>query len=121
MPTDVTDPDQCRNLAAASLAEFGRVDALVNNVYKEDVFQSFQQVDLDEWRRLCEVNLFGNLQVTKAFVDPMADAGGGSVVFVNSMVTRKPAMFQGGYAVAKEGSWWRPGCSPPSSVPTRSG
>ncbi|HEY7947305.1 MAG TPA: SDR family oxidoreductase [Acidimicrobiales bacterium] len=103
VPTDVTDPEQCQNLAAASVAEFGRVDALVNNVYKEDVFLSFQQVDLAEWRRLCEVNLFGNLQVTKAFVGPMQEAGGGSVVFVNSMVTRKPAMFQGGYAVAKGG------------------
>ena len=103
VPTDVTEATQCENLAAASLAEFGRVDALVNNVYKEDVFLPFQQVDLAEWRRLCEVNLFGNLQVTKAFVGHMQEAGGGSVVFVNSMVTRKPAMFQGGYAVSKGG------------------
>ena len=28
---------------------------------------------------------------------------GGAVVFVNSMVTRKPSMLQGGYAVAKGG------------------
>ena len=76
---------------------------MVNNAYKEDVFQSFRKVDLDEWRRLAEVNLFGNLQVTKAFVGPMQEAGGGSIVFVNSMVTRKPAMLQGGYATAKGG------------------
>jgi NAD(P)-dependent dehydrogenase (short-subunit alcohol dehydrogenase family) len=103
VPTDVTDLARCQNLASASLAEYGRVDALVNNAYKEDVFQSFRKVDLDQWRRLAEVNLFGNLQVTKAFVGPMQEAGGGSIVFVNSMVTRKPAMLQGGYAVAKGG------------------
>jgi NAD(P)-dependent dehydrogenase (short-subunit alcohol dehydrogenase family) len=101
--TDVTDRAQCDVLAAAAVAEFGRIDAVVNNAYKEDVFQPFQKVDLDEWRRLTEVNLFGNLQVTKACVGALREAGGGAVVFVNSMVTRKPAMFQGGYAVAKGG------------------
>ena len=63
----------------------------------------FGSVELDEWRRLTEVNLFGPLQVTKAFVPHMTERGGGSVVFVNSMVVRKPALQQGGYAVAKGG------------------
>jgi NAD(P)-dependent dehydrogenase (short-subunit alcohol dehydrogenase family) len=103
VPTDVTDKNQCQNLAAAAMAEFGRVDAAVNNVYTEDVFQSFRRVDLDQWRRLVEVNLFGNLQVTQALVEPMRDGGGGAVVFVNSMVVRKPTMLQGGYAIAKGG------------------
>lgn len=103
VPTDVTDKAQCENLAGTALAEFGRIDALVNNAYASDVFQSFRKVDLDEWRRLTEVNLFGNLQVTKAVVDPMKDAGGGAVVFINSMVIRKPTMLQGGYAVSKGG------------------
>ncbi|MGH9019012.1 MAG: SDR family oxidoreductase [Acidimicrobiales bacterium] len=103
VPTDVTDPAQVAALAEATMAEYGKVDALVNNAYKEDVFQAFTKVDLDHWRRLAEVNLYGNLQVTKAFVGHMRAAGGGAVVFVNSMVTRKPAMLQGGYAVAKGG------------------
>ena len=103
VPTDVTDRAQCENLAAAALSEFGKVDSVVNNVFKEDVFQSFRKVDLDEWRRLAEVNLFGNLQAAKAFVPALQEGGGGSVVFVNSMVTRKPSMLQGGYAVAKGG------------------
>src|SRR5699024_2371991 len=29
--TDVADPDQCRSMVDAAMAEFGRVDALVNN------------------------------------------------------------------------------------------
>jgi NAD(P)-dependent dehydrogenase (short-subunit alcohol dehydrogenase family) len=103
VPTDVTDKAQCENLAGTALAQFGRIDALVNNAYASDVFQSFRKVDLDEWRRLTEVNLFGNLQVTKAVVDPMKEAGGGAVVFINSMVIRKPTMLQGGYAVSKGG------------------
>jgi NAD(P)-dependent dehydrogenase (short-subunit alcohol dehydrogenase family) len=102
VPTDVTDKSQCDGLAAAVVAKFGRVDAVVNNVYTEDVFQSFRRVDLDQWRRLVEVNLFGNLQMTKSLIAPMQE-NGGAVVFVNSMVVRKPTMLQGGYAIAKGG------------------
>jgi NAD(P)-dependent dehydrogenase (short-subunit alcohol dehydrogenase family) len=103
VPTDVTDPAQCAALAETTMAHFGRVDALVNNAYVEDVFRTFRRVELDEWRRLSEVNLFGPLQVTKAFVTPMIEQGHGSIVFVNSMIVRKPVAQQGGYAVAKGG------------------
>ncbi len=103
VPTDITDDEQCTNLVERTMATFGRVDALVNNAYTEDVFQTFRRVELDQWRRLTEVNLFGPLQVTKAVVPHMTEQGGGSIVFVNSMVVRKPAVQQGGYATAKGG------------------
>jgi NAD(P)-dependent dehydrogenase (short-subunit alcohol dehydrogenase family) len=100
-PTDVTDRAQCERLAASAAAEFGRLDVLVNNVFAVDVFQTFRRVDLDEWRRLMEVNLFGPLQMTQAVVPYMQEHRGGSIVFINSMVIRKPRAQEGGYAVAK--------------------
>lgn len=103
VPTDITDAEQCATLAARTLEVFGRVDALVNNAYTEDVFKTFRRVELDEWRHLTEVNLFGPLQVTKAFVPHMIEQGSGSIVFVNSMIVRKPMAQQGGYAVSKGG------------------
>lgn len=103
VPTDITDADQCARLAERAVDAYGHVDALVNNAYVEDVFATFRKVDLDEWRRLSDVNLFGPLQVTKAFVPHMSERRFGSIVFVNSMVVRKPAAQQGGYAVAKGG------------------
>lgn len=103
VPTDITDTAQCAALVDRTMASFGRVDAVVNNAYVEDVFQTFRRVDLGEWRRLTEVNLFGPLQVTKAFVGPMIEQGHGSIVFVNSMIVRKPMALQGGYAVSKGG------------------
>lgn len=103
VPTDITDAARCAALADATMEHFGRVDALVNNAYVEDVFRTFRRVELDEWRHLSEVNLFGPLQVTKAFVAPMIEQGRGSIVFVNSMIVRKPMALQGGYAVSKGG------------------
>src|SRR6202795_681595 len=43
VPTDVADRAQCDHLATAAVAEFGKIDALVNNAYSEDVFQSFRR------------------------------------------------------------------------------
>lgn len=103
VPTDMTDAGQCEVLATRTMERFGRVDALVNNAYVEDVFRTFRRVELDEWRRLSEINLFGPLQVTKAFVPHMIEQQGGSIVFVNSMIVRKPMPLQGGYAVSKGG------------------
>ncbi|HXX91577.1 MAG TPA: SDR family oxidoreductase [Acidimicrobiales bacterium] len=101
VPTDVTDVAQCARLAAHAVDAFGRVDVLVNNAYVPDVFKTFEKVDLDDWRRIVEVNLFGPLQLTKAVVPHMRAQGGGSIVFVNSMIVRKPIALQGGYAVSK--------------------
>ncbi|MHB8439703.1 MAG: SDR family oxidoreductase [Acidimicrobiales bacterium] len=102
VPTDITDASQCQHLVDETLEQFGRIDTLVNNAYVEDLFATFRRVELDEWRRLTEINLFGPLQVTKSAVPAMSERGG-SIVFVNSMVIRKPMPQQGGYAVAKGG------------------
>ena len=101
VPTDVTDREQCEQLAATTVEELGHVDTLVNNVFAADVFKTFRRVDLDDWRRLVEVNLFGPLQVSQAFIPSLQARGQGSIVFVNSMVIRKPRAQEGGYAVAK--------------------
>ncbi|MER3452221.1 MAG: short-chain dehydrogenase [Acidimicrobiia bacterium] len=100
-PTDITRPEQVRELVDACIAAFGRVDVLVNNAFTPDVFQPFESVDLDAWRRIMEVNCFGSLALTRAVIPHMRAAGGGSVVFVNSMIVRKPLPLQGGYAISK--------------------
>jgi len=101
VPTDVSDPDQCRRMVDVTLDELGRVDVLVNNAFAPDVFQPFDSVDLDAWRHIMDVNLFGSLQLTGEVIEPMKAAGGGSIVFVNSMITRKVLPLQGGYATSK--------------------
>jgi NAD(P)-dependent dehydrogenase (short-subunit alcohol dehydrogenase family) len=99
--TDVTDPDACARLIDAGAEEFGGIDVVVNNAFRADVFQSFEDVDLGKWRKIMEVNLFGSLQLTKAALPAMRARGGGSVVMVASMVVRQPQPLQGGYAVSK--------------------
>src|ERR1700733_8883541 len=101
VPTDITDPDACARLMAAGAEEFGGIDVLVNNAFRFDAFQSFEEVDLAIWRKIMDTNLFGSLQMTRAALPAMRARGGGSVVMVASMVARQPQPVQGGYAISK--------------------
>ncbi len=101
VPTNITDPDACANVMAATTEEFGGIDVLVNNAFRFDAFQSFEQVDLAIWRKIMDTNLFGSLQMTRAALPSMRERGGGSVVMVASMVARQPQPAQGGYAISK--------------------
>ena len=101
IPTDIIDPAACANLMATGAEEFGGIDVLVNNAFRFDAFQSFEDVDLAMWRKIMDINLFGSLQMTRAALPSMRERGGGSVVMVASMVARQPQPGQGGYAISK--------------------
>jgi NAD(P)-dependent dehydrogenase (short-subunit alcohol dehydrogenase family) len=83
------------------MAEFGRIDVLVNNAFKGPNFKLFSEDDLEYWRQVFEVNVFGALQLTQAVVPHMKAGGGGSIVFINTMSTRIIEPASGSYASSK--------------------
>ena len=101
VPTDISKREQCDALVEQTLSRFGKVDCLINSAYTPGQGGMFESSDLNDWRLPLEVNLFGSLGLTQAAVGPMKEQGGGSVVFVNTMVQKKPLPTQGGYATSK--------------------
>jgi NAD(P)-dependent dehydrogenase (short-subunit alcohol dehydrogenase family) len=101
VPTDVTDPEQCRRLVEAARGEFGRVDVLVHNAFLSNPVALVEQADLDDWRRIFEVNLFGAIRLTQLVAPLMRAQRRGSIVFVNSMSIRVIEPMMGGYAASK--------------------
>jgi len=101
VPTDIAQADDCRRLADAARAEFGRLDILVNNAFKGGLEPLMAEADVSEWRKIFDVNVFGSLQLTQAVVPHMRRQGGGSIVFINSMSMRIIEPKFGGYAASK--------------------
>jgi NAD(P)-dependent dehydrogenase (short-subunit alcohol dehydrogenase family) len=101
VPTDIADPAQCKRLVEQTLAEYGRIDALINSAFNPGTFEPIAQANLDGWRAAMEVNLFGTMNLTLECVPAMKEQGGGSIVMINTMVTRQPMATQGGYAASK--------------------
>jgi NAD(P)-dependent dehydrogenase (short-subunit alcohol dehydrogenase family) len=100
-PTDISDRVQTQRLVDATLDAFGRIDCLVNSAYVPPPLTMFEEADFDDWRRAFDVTVFGTLQLTQQVVAPMRAAGRGSIVFVNSMIQKKPLPTQSGYASSK--------------------
>lgn len=98
---DVTKADQCARVADTAVAQLGGIDVLVNSAFRGDVFQPFADVDLAQWRKIFEVNLWGALQLTQACVPALRAAGNASVVMVGSMSARKIRVNEAGYAASK--------------------
>jgi NAD(P)-dependent dehydrogenase (short-subunit alcohol dehydrogenase family) len=101
VPTDVARAEECQRLAEAARAEFGRVDVLVNNAYRSAPYEPVERASMEDWRRIFDVNLFGSVQLSQAVIPLMKEAGGGSIVMVNSMSVRIVEPNFGGYAASK--------------------
>ncbi|MES2015443.1 MAG: SDR family oxidoreductase [Pseudomonadota bacterium] len=83
--TDVSIQDDCKRLIGATLARFGRIDALINNAGRS-AHALFEDVsDLAWYEDLMRVNLWGAVWCTHAAL-PSLKTSHGSIVAVSSLV-----------------------------------
>src|SRR5215831_10041787 len=101
VPTDITSLADCARLVGAAEEELGGVDVLVNNAYHPGTYELFESGELERWRAPLEVNLLGSLRLTQQAIPRLKKRGGGSVVFVNSMIVREVLPTMASYAASK--------------------
>lgn len=83
VPMDVTAPADWRRAVDEAVTAFGKLNVLVNNagIIKHRLIED---MTLEEFARVLEVNLTGQWLGVKAVIEPMKAAGGGSIVNVSS-------------------------------------
>jgi NAD(P)-dependent dehydrogenase (short-subunit alcohol dehydrogenase family) len=99
-PLDVKSVDQCNALVELAAKTFGKVDGLVNSAYQYAP-GAFEDIELETWAGAMDVTCFGALRMAKAVLPHMKKAGGGSIVNVSTMETRKNRAGEGAYAIPK--------------------
>ena len=97
---DVCDDAAVAALKSAAVEHMGAVDVLVNNagVYSPG---RFVNQSLDDWRGVFEVNVFGLVRTTQAFLPDMLEAGGGRVINIASTAGKYGSLFQSPYNASK--------------------
>ena len=81
---DITSADDCHAFAQATMAAYGRIDILHNNV---GIVEAGGPVEADEasWDRVIEVNLKSMYLTCKAVLPVMEAAGRGAIVNIGSV------------------------------------
>jgi NAD(P)-dependent dehydrogenase (short-subunit alcohol dehydrogenase family) len=101
LPTNIAKEDECRALADATVQAFGRIDALVQNAFKQPPMRTIEEESALEWERSFKINVIGSISMAKAVLPAMKEQRSGSVVFVNSLSARNSDATLGAYAAAK--------------------
>lgn len=99
--TDVADPDQCQALVDAAVAEFGRVDVLVNNAGVGTAVPATRETP-EQFRSVIDVNLNGCYWMAQACGRVMQP--GSSIINISSVLALTTAgLPQAAYAASKAG------------------
>ena len=84
--TDVADEGSTTAMAAATLAEFGRIDGLINNaaLFSVITMAPFWELPVEEWERAFRINVTGAFFCARAVVPAMQERRWGRIVNVTS-------------------------------------
>ena len=88
-------------LADAAYAEFGTVDILVNNAGMSPLYPSPDAITEELFDKVVGVNLKGPFRLSVNVGTKMAAGGGGSIINVSSIASRRPGANELVYAAAK--------------------
>jgi NAD(P)-dependent dehydrogenase (short-subunit alcohol dehydrogenase family) len=80
---DVSDPDFCREAVAKTLAEYGRLDILVNNAAFQLHAQAIEDVSDEHFDKTLKTNLYGYFYMSRAAVPHLPK--GGAVINTGSV------------------------------------
>ncbi len=101
-PLDVTSTASVNAATQRVLADFGKVDILINNagVWKRQILSEMSE---EFWSMHIDLNLTGTFRVTKAFLPGMMAARYGRIINVASIAGEVGLPYYGAYATAKAG------------------
>ena len=93
MPAELSNGDAARTLAAAVVARFGRIDALVHLVGAWGGGQRVEDTDAALWTKMIELNLLSAVHIAGAVIPQMRQQGAGRILTVGSRsALEHPAM-----------------------------
>jgi 3-oxoacyl-[acyl-carrier protein] reductase len=99
VPGDLEAGGTAEALVARTLAEFGRLDILVNNAALPFTTR-FEQITPEEWRRALEVNLTAPFLLTRAALPAMKAQRYGRIVNISSTAGRMVSTLGGAHYTA---------------------
>lgn len=102
VPTDVSDSKAIENLMEVAVEQMGKVDVWVNNAAVM-AYGRLEDVPLEVYRHVIEVNLFGAIEGSRVAVHHFRQTGGGHLINIGSLYAKMTSPLVGPYVVSKFG------------------
>lgn len=99
---DVTDASAVKGMVDATIAQYGRLDILVNNAaVREEA--PFEKMKFEDWRRILSTILDGAFLCAQTCVPAMIRAGGGTIINIGGLTAHTGARHRAHVVTAKAG------------------
>src|ERR671914_2736732 len=99
---DVSEFDQVEAVAQSAVEEYGRLDTRVH-LAAAGLFAPFDQTEPDEFKRVVDVDLMGQVYGAMAALPHIKREGSGALVHISSVVAKRSAPLQSAYSASKHG------------------
>jgi NAD(P)-dependent dehydrogenase (short-subunit alcohol dehydrogenase family) len=96
---DIGEAAQCRAIIDRAVAEFGRIDILVNNAAFQRTYESLDEISEEEWDHTYRINITAMFHLAKAAAPHMGP--GSSIINTTSIQSDKPSPMLLPYAATK--------------------
>jgi NAD(P)-dependent dehydrogenase (short-subunit alcohol dehydrogenase family) len=82
---DMSISDEAKEVVDKTIIEFGRIDIIVNNAGVNLAERPFENSTLEDWERLCYVNIKGPINLTHAAIPYLKQSPAGRIINISSI------------------------------------
>jgi NADP-dependent 3-hydroxy acid dehydrogenase YdfG len=100
LPGDMAIEADAIKAVEDTVARLGRIDILINSAGVMSA-GGIENCDLDDYRRVFDINLFGTVYTSAAAVKHMRAQGGGDIITISSLAGRKGGPMTNSYSASK--------------------
>lgn len=102
---DVTDQKEMTNAFYNAYQEYGSIDIVVINAGADCEKKSTEQLELEEWKRVIDVNLTGAFITAKVAIPYLKKSNSGKIITIGSGMGHKGRSNGSAYNCSKAGLW----------------
>jgi NAD(P)-dependent dehydrogenase (short-subunit alcohol dehydrogenase family) len=102
VPADTSEFDQMKALADRAVREYGRLDSWVH-LAAVGLFATFEQTTPEEFARVIDVNLMGQVYGAMAALPHIKREGRGALIHISSVEAKRSFPFHSAYGASKHG------------------
>ena len=102
IPAEVTDFEQVKAVANRAVEHYGRLDTWVH-LAAVGLFATFEQTTPEEFERVIDVNLMGQVYGAMAALPHLKREGRGALIHISSVEAKRSFPFHSAYGASKHG------------------